>query len=231
MCQFCNGPHFSSNCNVGGMFATPSSHSAVYADHEQVDYMGNVPRQQNNPYSNTYNPGWKNHPNFGWKDNNNQAPPGFQRHYTSQSQPQQNVLYQRPVQQEKKPNIEELMMKFVTSSDQRMQHQDQVINNQNATIQDLSRHIGNLSKKFDERQQGALPSNTEPNPKEQCQAIITRSGNEYPSPVPSDSNDVGVPVETGEERAKLTKEDTQDVERETPLMREYQPKIPYPARL
>ncbi|MDV3153251.1 MAG: hypothetical protein Q8755_02625, partial [Candidatus Phytoplasma australasiaticum] len=32
--------------------------------HEQVDFMGNQYRPQNNPYSNTYNPGWKNHPNF-----------------------------------------------------------------------------------------------------------------------------------------------------------------------
>lgn len=24
--------------------------------------------KQNNPYSNTYNLGWKNHPNFSWKD-------------------------------------------------------------------------------------------------------------------------------------------------------------------
>ena len=23
---------------------------------------------KNNPYSNTYNPRWKNHPNFSWKD-------------------------------------------------------------------------------------------------------------------------------------------------------------------
>ena len=32
-----------------------------------------------NPYSQTYNPGWRNHPNFSWRNNNNaqfsQAPP------------------------------------------------------------------------------------------------------------------------------------------------------------
>ena len=32
---------------------------------EQVQYMGNnKSRPQNNPYSNTYNAGWRNHPNF-----------------------------------------------------------------------------------------------------------------------------------------------------------------------
>ncbi|XP_038874978.1 putative uncharacterized protein DDB_G0279653 [Benincasa hispida] len=28
---------------------------------------------QNNPYSNTYNPGWRNHPNFDWGGNHNQG--------------------------------------------------------------------------------------------------------------------------------------------------------------
>ncbi|XP_017974489.1 PREDICTED: uncharacterized protein LOC108661567 [Theobroma cacao] len=31
---------------------------------ESVQFLGNFNRQQNNPYSNTYNPGWRNHPNF-----------------------------------------------------------------------------------------------------------------------------------------------------------------------
>src|SRR4051812_31360825 len=31
---------------------------------DQVNYA------QGNPYSNTYNPGWKNHPNFSYKNNN-----------------------------------------------------------------------------------------------------------------------------------------------------------------
>ncbi|PRQ50501.1 hypothetical protein RchiOBHm_Chr2g0133891 [Rosa chinensis] len=37
---------------------------------EQVNQVGNfVPRnQRNDPYSNTYNPGWRNHPNFSWRD-------------------------------------------------------------------------------------------------------------------------------------------------------------------
>lgn len=29
---------------------------------EEVNFL-----KQNNPYSNTYNPGWKNQPNFSWK--------------------------------------------------------------------------------------------------------------------------------------------------------------------
>ncbi|XP_077222173.1 uncharacterized protein LOC143856016 [Tasmannia lanceolata] len=36
---------------------------------------------QNNPFSNTYNPGWRNHPNFSWSQPNYQAAqPSFQNH-------------------------------------------------------------------------------------------------------------------------------------------------------
>ena len=52
---------------------------------ESVNYIGNFNRGQNNPYSNSYNPGWRNHPNFSWGGNQGvpagprpSQPPGFQ---------------------------------------------------------------------------------------------------------------------------------------------------------
>ncbi|XP_039118882.1 uncharacterized protein LOC120255028 [Dioscorea cayenensis subsp. rotundata] len=33
---------------------------------EQVDFLGQNCHYQNNPFSNTYNAGWRNHPNFSW---------------------------------------------------------------------------------------------------------------------------------------------------------------------
>ena len=63
-------------------------HCPLYAAQESVNYMGKFPNSNNNPYSNTYNPGWRNHPNFSWSQgqqlNQNNAggvkptnPPGF----------------------------------------------------------------------------------------------------------------------------------------------------------
>ncbi|KAG8491555.1 hypothetical protein CXB51_014801 [Gossypium anomalum] len=44
-------------------------------EEEQVHYMGNNnSRPQNNPFSNTYNTGWRNHPNFSWGGQGNQRP-------------------------------------------------------------------------------------------------------------------------------------------------------------
>ncbi|KAH9769700.1 hypothetical protein KPL71_012114 [Citrus sinensis] len=51
-CVYCGEEHDFDNCH-----GNPAS----------VNYVSNFNRQpQNNPYSNTYNPGWKQHPNFTW---------------------------------------------------------------------------------------------------------------------------------------------------------------------
>ena len=45
--------------------------------------------QPNAPYSNTYNPNWRNHPNISWKPNPPAyAPPGGKQKFSSSSQPQ-----------------------------------------------------------------------------------------------------------------------------------------------
>ncbi|XP_073018808.1 uncharacterized protein [Primulina eburnea] len=40
-------------------------------DEEAVNFVGNQWRQQLNPYSSTYNPVWRNHPNLSWKNTEN----------------------------------------------------------------------------------------------------------------------------------------------------------------
>jgi len=40
---------------------------------EEANYLGNSSRQANNPYSKTYSSGWRNHPNFGWGNQQNQG--------------------------------------------------------------------------------------------------------------------------------------------------------------
>ncbi|KAG8501134.1 hypothetical protein CXB51_003228 [Gossypium anomalum] len=144
----------------GGGVHTEYQPFNLTTEKEQVNYMGNNNfRSQNNPYSNTYNAGWKNHPNFYWGGQENQRPQnpqGFQQpHY----------------QQEKKPNLEEMLSKFISVSKTRFQNTETALKNQQAMIQGLKTQIGQLSKLISERPQGSLPSNTEPNPREQFNAI------------------------------------------------------------
>ena len=55
VCDHCAGNHSSVDCQMGN----PSAQSS----YGRANYVSNFQRQ-NNPYSNTYNPGWRNHPNF-----------------------------------------------------------------------------------------------------------------------------------------------------------------------
>ncbi|KAI5419141.1 hypothetical protein KIW84_043362 [Lathyrus oleraceus] len=57
-CVYCGGAHLFEECS-----ANPVS----------VSYIGN--NKYNNPYINTYNLGWRNHPNFLWSNNQNQPKP------------------------------------------------------------------------------------------------------------------------------------------------------------
>ncbi|XP_017981014.1 PREDICTED: uncharacterized protein LOC108663036 [Theobroma cacao] len=70
VCEMCGDGHSSDQCSYNSA---------------SVQFMGNFNKQQNNPYSNTYNPGWRNHPNFSWNNNagpsnsNPNMPPSFQQ--------------------------------------------------------------------------------------------------------------------------------------------------------
>lgn len=98
VCDFCGGGHPNHECQVSNSFAS---------SFEQANFVSNFHRQQNNPYSNTYNPGWRNHPNFSWNQNAAKpSPPGFQP------------------PQEKKSNLEDMMAKFFNTVESRFQNQE-----------------------------------------------------------------------------------------------------------
>jgi len=59
-------------------------------DWEQANYVRNSSRQSYDPHSKTYNPGWKNHPNFGWGNQQNQN----QDHRHQNSNHYNNSTYQ-----------------------------------------------------------------------------------------------------------------------------------------
>ena len=58
-----------------------------------------------------------------------------------------------------------------------MKHQELANKNYEASLRNLEKQIGQLSKQaVTERPTNALPSDTIPNPKEECKAIQLRSG-------------------------------------------------------
>ncbi|KAJ4724584.1 DNA-directed DNA polymerase [Melia azedarach] len=230
VCELCNGNHPSTDCQVGNPFAPSSS--------EQMSYVGNYNQQNNNPYSNTYNQGWRNHPNFSWRGNQNAARPplGFQP-------------------QEKKVNLEEALTQLTVNTSKFMTKTETTLQNQAASIRNLEMQVGQLTSMMTERQQGSLPSNTETNPKEQVKAITLRSGKQLEEPQGkmkaqkegqsevSASNQAKTEEEVGEKEMECTvdtnKEETPSLaahETMTPQKKllsppPYVPPIPFPQRL
>ena len=76
---------------------------------EDLNAIQNFQRpSNNNPYSDTYNPGWARHPNFSWSKGPHQGgPPGFTQH--SAPRPQ----YPQPSVQPQKPSLEDTLQMFM----------------------------------------------------------------------------------------------------------------------
>ncbi|XP_057247487.1 uncharacterized protein LOC125492826 [Beta vulgaris subsp. vulgaris] len=154
-CNMCGGAHLTTEC----------------ANVEQALYVSNFNKHpQNDPYSNIYNPGWRNHPNFSWRNQgqqnanvNSQIPPGFH-----QKQPQQEI----------RPSWELAIEKLANATSERIEKLetkvDQIaISNRNVELQ-----LGQLSIAINSRAQGALPSKIEVNPKQHCNVVSLRNGKE-----------------------------------------------------
>ncbi|KAL5758341.1 hypothetical protein ACOSP7_020952 [Xanthoceras sorbifolium] len=64
--------------NLTQVCPTPSEMKGVYE--EQCNSIGTY-RKPFSPYSDTYNPGWRNHPNFSWKNDANHSTPSNNNHW------------------------------------------------------------------------------------------------------------------------------------------------------
>ena len=114
-----NPTPYCSVCNVNDHWECDCPYATeTQGNHEQVNFVnqGNF-RPNNNPYSNTYNPGWRNHPNFSWRNQNVQNP-GNQ---SNQSNRGQNFGNQQP------RNLENMLQEFMTKQDERFDELKQEI--------------------------------------------------------------------------------------------------------
>ncbi|XP_034681081.1 uncharacterized protein LOC117911023 [Vitis riparia] len=149
---------------------------------EQANALGTYKQySSNSPYSNTYNPGWRNHPNLSWRGANNgqfqQQGNRFQGNQTNGQQgfqPQgmssQNFQQQHQTSSSNS-SLEDMMREFIQKQDKRNEYQNR-INAQ--TSQELVDIRTTLSQ-----------------PAEDCNAVITlRNGKEYEGPKLPVSEDI-----------------------------------------
>ncbi|KAM2686681.1 hypothetical protein EV2_009543 [Malus domestica] len=145
-------------------------------------------QQRNDPFSNTYNPGWRDHPNFKWRESQQgqqqstfrQQPPGFYQKPFAPTQPQA-----QPTQKSGSSIDNDQIFNLLTSMAQGMQNRDK-------KVDELEKQVGQIAEFMGQfREQGRLPSSTIANPKggfESAKAIMLRSGKQVgTTPPPSKS--------------------------------------------
>ncbi|KAM2671214.1 hypothetical protein EV1_007050 [Malus domestica] len=143
-------------------------------------------QSRHDPYSNTYNRGWRDHPNFKWRDPQQpqnqggfrQQPPGF---FPKTYGPPQNQAQSGPSASGTSLDNDALL-KILTKLSNGQEDQAKAMQNQDKMVDQLEKQIGQIAEfvgKF--RDPGQLPSSTIPNPKggfESAKAITLRSGKE-----------------------------------------------------
>ncbi|XP_022874210.1 uncharacterized protein LOC111393039 [Olea europaea var. sylvestris] len=205
--------------NCGANHLTKNYTSIGYPD-KQVNFIQNGSRNFN-PFAQMYNPGWRQHPNFRWSNN-------------QQGNSSNNA------QQEKKPSLGEMFNQYMQKTDKVFQQINTNFQNQQASIKKLEKQIGQIAQELAKRPQGTLPGNTMVNPKEQVQAITTRSGVQLPEihvkrPERKEKEIMG--EEAGKEVEFEQPTDKENERKETPIVRApspvkaYVPPIPFPQRL
>jgi hypothetical protein len=127
-CSFCLSPmHQDNDCPTAANFSNVSN--------EQVNAAFSHPG--NDPYSNTYNPGWKNHPNFSWKAQaaSNSVPEVYNQAQSNRQPYQPSSTYRPPQQQSQATpspwldsDFQDQMLKFMSKMDQTMTSLNQTVN-------------------------------------------------------------------------------------------------------
>ncbi|XP_075109249.1 uncharacterized protein LOC142181035 [Nicotiana tabacum] len=195
-CEVCGEGHMSNLCPVNPEF---------------VYFVGNANRGQTNQYGDTYNPNWRNHPNFSWGGNQ-----GPQNQYRPQIPQQQ---YRPPqVEQQVSPTSHlEDMLKKVMVEQQALAE----------TMRNLERQMGQLASAQNTRPAGALPSDTEPNPKAQVNTVTLRNGRALEE-VPKKKKNIDHPEE---ELAPTPVEGNEKDDKGPKPVIETRPPPPFPQRL
>ncbi|KAM1143404.1 hypothetical protein ACFX2B_031935 [Malus domestica] len=195
------GPMVCGVCSIQGHASEKCPQLIENGGWESANAIGfqgqNQPRHD--PYSNTYNPGWRDHPNFKWREPQQtqpqggfrQQPPGF---YTKPYAPTQALP--QPAQTTSGNALDNYtLVKLLTTLTQGQE-------NQNKRVDQLEKQMGQIAEVVGHiRDQGKLPSSTIPNPKggfESAKAILLRSGKEVGTGLKEDEN-----LQIEEEEASL----------------------------
>lgn len=172
-CELCSGPHDARDC-----MELPEQAFVDYAS-LRTDRAGDkwyTFKPEPNPYCDSYYPSWRNHLNLRWKENQNMPqnnssnPPN---RYQSNGPPPNRSFNNNPSNNYGSTNnFEALMSKFKASQEARLAKFEADFKHKQS---EMTNKIDTLLKVLNDREMGALPSNTVKNPKLNVNAISSVS--------------------------------------------------------
>ena len=119
-------------CNMAAVAAIGAiDHTGEGLTPEEVNFINF--QRQNNPYSNTYNPGWRNHPNFSWSTPNSEVKQPFQ-------------AYQPPYKRE--PSLEEVVKQLVMIQGT----MNTKVNSHEVSLKNIENQLDQISKQLSNQQ-------------------------------------------------------------------------------
>ncbi|CAL9001023.1 unnamed protein product, partial [Prunus brigantina] len=209
-------------CNIPGHPTYQCSASEAYPEfvQEQVNLMNSYnQRPRNDPFSNTYNPGWRDHPNFSWKNNNQ-----FQN-----------------FQPKPATTLEDTVKMLAQNTVQFQQTTNSTLQQHSAALTKMETQLGQIADALSQREAGKFPSQPVilQRNQEQAKAVITlRSGkviNGVGNEVTNESDHVNAGP-TQEENEKSNDDPSNATfSYEAPSLHKaekpYTPPIPFPGRL
>ncbi|XP_026383697.1 uncharacterized protein LOC113279210 [Papaver somniferum] len=184
---------------------------------EQVNAIfPNQQRQRYDPYSNTYNPGWKDHPNFSYANKQAAAPrPVFNRPSGFQQQPQ-------PAQNSESSEMLAMMKNLTTMVQKNQQTTD-------GAIKELQTQMSTMAGRLEAQNSGKLPSQPL-NPRDSVSAVTLRSGTRTLQPEDTEKNkDPKGPV-LEKEITDSSQTDEVPKENSKTHVSTYVPPFPFPRR-
>ena len=230
VCIICSSPtHSIGDC--------PAAYQFPELVQEQVHHAQTrmVPRPGNDPFANTYNPGWRNHPNFSWKPQavNNPTPirTNYQETNFGNMPYSQYPSAPQPPPNNHGPTFEEKVLQALKG----LEMNTQLLHSHTQSIAKLETQIGQLATSFNRREEGKLPSQPISNPKGHYMAESSTKPETFPEQAKSittlrSTKMLNQPDLT--QKFELAKpEDEKNEERKEPISQAPTPRAPFPKAL
>ncbi|CAH9100957.1 unnamed protein product [Cuscuta epithymum] len=196
---------------------------------EQVNALGFQGQRRYDPHGNTYNPGWRDHPNLRY---GNSQPP-------QQSNPPPQQYKQQGQTSNSSMSTEDMIRSLAMNMATMQQSVTQFQETTKSSIHNLENQMSQISNavsRLEAKDSAKLPSQTEPNPRQQAHAVTLRSGKELvmakakaKSHVGEEEEEILVPSTNPQNEEE--KEEEATPQRKFPPLNSYEPVPPFPEAL